>query len=169
LAYNILPGTRPQQERNTYTTRLKTQPPGRPTALYRQTDYSGFPRLPSSPYVTMAAIRFPTLLLVVAAAFVAAASGGVRTTMAAPAPSDVCDPFLPCSESGECPDLRGEPRVCINRDRCNPSVCSIDPVTCGTLNCTRDCGGTGRCVRAHAPVLPHTARRGDGGVTAPTA
>jgi len=27
----------------------QTQPPGRPSALYRQTDYGGFPRLPSSP------------------------------------------------------------------------------------------------------------------------
>jgi len=84
----------------------QTQPPGRPSALYRQTDYGGFPRLPSSPYVTMAAIRFPTLLIIVAAAVVAAASGAVRTTMAAPAPSDACDPFLPCAESGECPDRR---------------------------------------------------------------
>jgi len=117
----------------------------------------------------MAAIRFPTLLLVVAAAVVAAASGAVRTTMAVPAPNDTCDPFVPCPKSRECPDLHGEPRVCINHDGCNPSMCQIDPVTCGTVGCTRDCGGTGRCVRVSSPVMPLTDRRGNGGVMAPTA
>ena len=117
----------------------------------------------------MAAIRFPTLLLVVAAAVVAAASGAVRTTMAAPAPNDACDPFLPCPASRECPDLHGEPRVCTNLKGCTPSMCQIDPVTCGTVGCTRDCGGTGRCVRVSSPVMPLTDRRGNGGVMAPTA
>eukprot|EP00168_Porphyra_purpurea_P000334 TRINITY_DN10377_c0_g1_i1.p3 TRINITY_DN10377_c0_g1~~TRINITY_DN10377_c0_g1_i1.p3 ORF type:complete len:110 (-),score=17.59 TRINITY_DN10377_c0_g1_i1:251-559(-) len=101
----------------------------------------------------MAAIRFPALLLVVAAAVVSAAWGAARPTMAALRPRIGCDPYLTCPASGECPDLRGEPRVCVRQDGCNPSKCGIDPTTCAMIGCTRDCGGHGRCVRVSSTTI----------------